>query len=103
MRNHFHLVIETPEPTLVRGMQWPLGTYTARFNARHKLRGHLFSGRYKSIVVDEAEDGYLRRVSDIHTLIRHAPESWAKGRLWKVIRGAATRCIFGRRASGRSG
>lgn len=27
MRNHFHLVIETPEPTLVRGMQWPLGTY----------------------------------------------------------------------------
>jgi putative transposase len=64
MRNHFHLVIETPEPTLVRGMQWLLGTYTARFNARHRLRGHLFSGRYKSIVVDEAADGYLRRVSD---------------------------------------
>jgi hypothetical protein len=41
-----------------------LGTYTATFNARHRLRGHLFSGRYRSIVVDEAEDGYLRRVSD---------------------------------------
>jgi putative transposase len=64
MRNHFHLVIETPEPTLVRGMQWMLGTYTARFNARHKLRGHLFSGRYKTILVDEADDGYLRRVCD---------------------------------------
>ena len=32
--NHFLLVIETPQPTLVRGMQWMLGTYTARFNAR---------------------------------------------------------------------
>jgi putative transposase len=64
MRNHFHLVIETPQPTLVRGMQWMLGTYTARFNARHRLCGHLFSGRYKSIVVDEAQDGYLRRVCD---------------------------------------
>ena len=64
MRNHFHLVIETPQPTLVKGMQWMLGTYTARFNARHKLRGHLFSGRYKSIMVDDAEEGYLRRVCD---------------------------------------
>ena len=64
MRNHFHLVIETPEPTLVKGMQWMLGTFTMRFNARHKLRGHLFSGRYKTIVVDDAEDGYLRRVCD---------------------------------------
>lgn len=64
MRNHFHLVIETPQATLVRGMQWVLGTYTARFNARHRLGGHLFSGRYKTIVVDEAQDGYLRRVCD---------------------------------------
>jgi len=64
MRNHFHLVIETPKPTLVKGMQWMLGTFTARFNARHKLRGHLFSGRYKAIVVDEAGEGYLRRVCD---------------------------------------
>jgi len=64
MRNHFHLVIETPEPTLVKGMQWMLGTYTARFNGRHKLRGHLFSGRYKAIMVDEGDDGYLQRVCD---------------------------------------
>ncbi len=64
MRNHFHLVLETPEPTLVKGMQWMLGTFTARFNARHKLRGHLFAGRYKTIVVDDADDGYLRRVCD---------------------------------------
>src|ERR1039458_1130885 len=28
MRNHFHLVIETPQPNLVVGMKWLLGTYT---------------------------------------------------------------------------
>ncbi len=39
MGNHFHLVVETPKPTLVSGMKWFLGTYTQRFNARHRLRG----------------------------------------------------------------
>jgi len=50
MSNHFHLVVETPQPTLVAGMKWFLGTYTGRFNRRHKLFGHLFSGRYKSLI-----------------------------------------------------
>jgi len=45
MPNHFHLVVETPQPNLVAGMKWFLGTYTARFNRRHKVFGHLFSGR----------------------------------------------------------
>src|SRR5438128_11426141 len=31
MRNHFHLVIETPQPNLVAGMKWLLGVYTKRF------------------------------------------------------------------------
>jgi REP element-mobilizing transposase RayT len=44
MPNHFHLVVETPQPNLVAGMKWLLGTYTSRFNRRHKLFGHLFSG-----------------------------------------------------------
>jgi len=44
MNNHFHLVIETPKANLVAGMKWFLGTYTARFNCRQKLFGHLFSG-----------------------------------------------------------
>jgi REP element-mobilizing transposase RayT len=52
VRNHFHLVVETPRPNLSLGMQWLLGTYTARFNRRRKLFGHLFSGRYKSLLVD---------------------------------------------------
>jgi hypothetical protein len=41
-----------------------LGTYTGRFNRRHKLVGHLFSGRYKALVVDGSGTGYLKTVSD---------------------------------------
>jgi REP element-mobilizing transposase RayT len=64
MGNHFHLVLETPQANLVAGMKWFLGTYTSRFNRRHKLSGHLFSGRYKALVVDGSGNGYLRSVCD---------------------------------------
>ena len=64
MSNHFHLVVETPKANLVSGMKWFLGTYTSRFNRKHKLFGHLFSGRYKSLVVDGSGTGYLRTVCD---------------------------------------
>jgi putative transposase len=64
MPNHFHLVVETPQPNLVAGMKWFLGTYTSRFNRRHKLFGHLFSGRYKSLMVDGSSHGYLKCVCD---------------------------------------
>jgi len=64
MPNHFHLVVETPNANLVAGMKWLLGTYTARFNRRHKYFGHLFSGRYKSLIVDGSGSGYLKTVCD---------------------------------------
>jgi REP element-mobilizing transposase RayT len=69
MPNHFHLVVETPQPNLVDGMKWFLGTYTSRFNRRHKLFGHLFSGRYKSLVVDGSDSWYLKTVCDYVHLI----------------------------------
>ncbi len=64
MRNHFHLVVETPNANLVAGMRWLLSTYTIRLNHRHKLFGHVFSGRYKALVVDGSGNGYLRTVCD---------------------------------------
>ena len=64
MKNHFHLVIETPQPNLAAGMKWFLGTYTGRFNRRHKFFGHLFGGRYKALAVDGSGNGYLRTVCD---------------------------------------
>ncbi len=64
MPNHFHLVVETPRANLVPGMKWFLGTYTARFNRKHRLVGHLFSGRYKALIVDGSGDGYFKTVCD---------------------------------------
>ena len=64
MKNHFHVVLETPQANLVSGMKWFLGTYTGRFNRRHKIFGHLFSGRYKSLLVDGSDSGYLRKVCE---------------------------------------
>lgn len=64
MLNHFHMVLETPQRNLVAGMKWFLGTYTGRFNRRHKLLGHLFAGRYKALVVDNSGNGYFRTVCD---------------------------------------
>jgi REP element-mobilizing transposase RayT len=64
MRNHFHLVVETPNANLVAGMRWFLSAYTLRFNPRHKRFGHVFSGRYKALVVDGSGNGYLRTVCD---------------------------------------
>jgi len=64
MPNHFHLVVETPRGNLVAGMKWFLGTYTGRFNRRHKLFGHLFSGRYKALIVDGSGSGYLKTVCE---------------------------------------
>ena len=63
MGNHYHLLLETPEPNLVDGMRWLQGTYTKRFNARHKLWGHLLQGRYKALVIDP-NDEYFRTVGD---------------------------------------
>ena len=64
MNNHFHLVVETPQGNLVAGMKWLLGTYTGRFNRRHKVFGHLFSGRYRAVIVDGSGNGYLKTVCD---------------------------------------
>ena len=64
MPNHFHLVVETPQPNLVSGMKWLLGTSTSRYNRRHQEFGHLFSGRYKSLIVDGSGNGYLKTVCD---------------------------------------
>ena len=64
MRNHFHLVVETPEPNLSVGMKWLLQTYSSRFNRRHKFFGHVFSGRYKAPLVDGRGTGYLRTAAE---------------------------------------
>jgi putative transposase len=65
MGNHFHLQVRTAEANLVGGMKWLLGTYTQRFNRRHRLCGHLFQGRYKATPIEEG-DSLLRVCDYIH-------------------------------------
>jgi REP element-mobilizing transposase RayT len=64
MRNHYHLVLETPNADLVAGMQWLQSTYTIRLNNRHKLTGHVLSGRYKAQLVEGSGNGYLGTACD---------------------------------------
>lgn len=53
MGNHYHLLLETPQPSLSRGMRQLNGVYTQAFNRRHKRVGHLFQGRFTSILVEK--------------------------------------------------
>jgi len=52
MGNHYHLVVETPEGKLSKGMRQLNGVFTQASNRRHKRSGHLFQGRFKAILVD---------------------------------------------------
>lgn len=57
MSNHYHLLIEMPEVGLSRGMKWLNQKYAQGFNERHHRVGHLFQGRFKSILVER--EGHL--------------------------------------------
>lgn len=57
MDNHYHLLIETRQPTLSKGMREVNGVYTQGFNRRHRRVGHVLQGRYKATLVDQ--DAYL--------------------------------------------
>jgi putative transposase len=53
MNNHYHLVIETPDGNLSKGMRQLNGVYTQSYNKRHGRVGHLFQGRFKGILVQK--------------------------------------------------
>lgn len=53
MRNHYHVALETPEPNLVSGMHWLQSAWCTRFNRFRKESGHLFQGRYRSLLVED--------------------------------------------------
>ena len=61
MPNHYHLLMQTHHPNLSRCMQWFGASYTNRLNVRHNRSGHLFQGRFKSILVEN--DAYLIELS----------------------------------------
>jgi putative transposase len=52
MDNHYHLLVELREANLSRAVQWLNVSYSVWFNRRHGRSGHLFQGRYKSVILD---------------------------------------------------
>ena len=67
MGNHFHLLLETPEPNLSAGMRVLLGAFSQAWNRRYQRRGHVFQGRYKAVPVtgERAVDAhYFKVVAD---------------------------------------
>jgi putative transposase len=61
MDNHFHLLLETPLGNLGQFMRRFNITYTSYFNRTHNRVGHLFQGRYKSILIEK--ESYLSELS----------------------------------------
>ncbi|QMU56569.1 MAG: addiction module toxin RelE [Candidatus Mycalebacterium zealandia] len=65
MGNHYHIVVETPKANLSAGMRQLNGVYTQAFNRKHNRSGHLFTGRFNSVIFQKEK--YLKRVIR-HTL-----------------------------------
>jgi REP element-mobilizing transposase RayT len=87
MGNHFHVLLETPEPNLVTGMKWVLGVYSQSWNRRRQRHGHVFQGRYKAVVVngEECDGSYFKIVADyIH--LNPVRSGWVGGATGKSLR-----------------
>ena len=61
MDNHYHLLVQTPDPNLSKAMQWINVSYATYFNRKRDRHGHLFQGRFKAILIDA--DEYLKHLS----------------------------------------
>ncbi|MFH2138207.1 MAG: transposase [Candidatus Omnitrophota bacterium] len=61
MDNHYHLLLETTQPNLSRIMQNINSSYTLYYNKKRGKCGHVFQGRYKSIIVEA--DEYFKELS----------------------------------------
>jgi len=53
MPDSFQLFIKTPKPNLSKGMRQLNGIYTQRFNAKHEIKGNVFHGRFKAVLIEE--------------------------------------------------
>jgi REP element-mobilizing transposase RayT len=80
MSNHYHLLVETPDANLSKGMRQLNGVFTQSMNRKHHRVGHLFQGRYKAILVDK--DAYLLELcryivlNPIRAKMVNSPDEW---------------------------
>jgi REP element-mobilizing transposase RayT len=89
MTNHFHLLVETPDGDLARGMQLLNSRLAQAFNRRHGVKGHLFERRYHAVVV--ADDAQLLEaaryvvLNPVRANVCSSPERWR----WSSYRASA--------------
>ena len=88
--NHFHLLVETTQPDLSRGMQRLNGIYAMRFNRRYARSGHLFQGRFESRVID----GDAHLATAVAYIFENTTRVGVRGWPWRGI--GAPRGIGGR-------
>jgi len=79
MGNHFHLLLETPEPNLVKGMKSLLGGFSQAWNRRRERRGHVFQGRYKAVVVNGEGSGHYFRIVADYIHLNPVRSGWVGG------------------------
>jgi REP element-mobilizing transposase RayT len=85
MGNHFHLLLETPQPNLVAGMKWLLGVFSQGWNRARRRQGHVFQGRYKSVPVNGSDtDSYYFRIVADYIHLNPARAGLAGGRSGKL-------------------
>jgi|TARA_R110002050_G_scaffold55818_1_gene125548 REP-associated tyrosine transposase len=91
MSNHYHLLLETPEANLGRGMRQLNGCYSQYFNRKHGRCGHVFQGRYSAVLVEK--QAYLLELAryivlnPVRARMVHAAEEWP----WSSYRGTVGR------------
>jgi REP element-mobilizing transposase RayT len=87
MTNHYHLVVETPDANLSKGMRQLNGVYTQAFNRAHNRVGHVFQGRYKGILVEKenhlVELARYVVLNPVRAGMVGSPEQWP----WSSYRG----------------
>ena len=93
MSNHYHLLVETQQPTLSKGMKHLNGVYTQGFNRRHQRVGHVFQGRFKGILVES--DAYLLELSRYIVLNPVRAQMVRSAKDWPWSRYRATAGISG--------
>jgi len=100
MGTHYHLLVETPEPNLAKGMHRLNGFYAAGFNRRYGTRGHVFERRYESVVV-ESEAHFMTVVAyvaanPVRAGMRDHPEQWPYGSYAALVGSAPPVAFLGR-------
>jgi putative transposase len=92
MGNHYHLLVETPDGNLSKGMRQLNGVYTQMHNRAHRRVGHVFQGRYKAILVEK--NSYLLELARYIVLnpVRAGMVRSAKDWPWSSYRATVGQC-----------